>query len=380
MDKQFDELSKSLAEGVALRGALRKFGIGLACVLLAVLVMAAAPMAQADGYLLVSSLNTNSILRYNETTGAFVDAFVLGKSGGLRDPFGLVFGPDHNLYVSSGIEADNGTGHRDVLRFDGTTGAFLDDFADQNLLTSPRAVLFGPDGNLYVADTLLSNIPVNLGQVVRFNGVTGAFMDYFVPPGSGGLSNQAGMVFGPNGTHDGGFDLYIAVIFQAQILRFDGRTGAFKGVFVSSGSGGLINPAGVVFGPDGNLYVANSNLDGIPGNVLVYQGPGGPSPGAFLGKFVTDGSGGLLQPYGILFGPDGNNDGKRDLYVASASISWKSFGTGLQAAPGTSTVLRYDGTTGAFKSVFVSAGSGGLQNPIFMTFTETNPTTLNYGQ
>src|SRR5438876_1187386 len=35
MDKQFDELSKSLAEGVSRREALKKFGIGLAGVVLA---------------------------------------------------------------------------------------------------------------------------------------------------------------------------------------------------------------------------------------------------------------------------------------------------------------------------------------------------------
>src|SRR5438105_4686845 len=35
MDKQFDELSKSLAEGVSRREALRKFGIGLVGALLA---------------------------------------------------------------------------------------------------------------------------------------------------------------------------------------------------------------------------------------------------------------------------------------------------------------------------------------------------------
>ena len=34
MDKQFDELSKSLAEGVSRRNALKKFGLGLAGVLL----------------------------------------------------------------------------------------------------------------------------------------------------------------------------------------------------------------------------------------------------------------------------------------------------------------------------------------------------------
>src|SRR5438128_2723857 len=35
MDNQFDELSKSLAEGISRREALRKFGIGLAGMLLA---------------------------------------------------------------------------------------------------------------------------------------------------------------------------------------------------------------------------------------------------------------------------------------------------------------------------------------------------------
>src|SRR5262245_11625332 len=39
MDKQFDELSKSLAEGVSRREAIRKFGIGLATVLLARVVL-----------------------------------------------------------------------------------------------------------------------------------------------------------------------------------------------------------------------------------------------------------------------------------------------------------------------------------------------------
>ena len=41
-------------------------------------------------------------------------------------------------------------------------------------------------------------------------------------------------------------------------------------------------------------------------------------------------------------------------------------------------MLRYDGTTGAFLGTFVTPDSGGLRNPTFLTFTETNPTTLNY--
>src|SRR5947208_2919338 len=134
-----------------------------------------------SGYLLVSSFDSNSVLRYNETTGAFVDAFVPRQSGGLREPMGVVYGPDHRLYVASGLEPNNGTGHKDVLRYNGSTGAFLGNFADDNQVTSPRAILFGPDGNLYVADGNFSS------AVARYDGTTGAFLGEFVPPGSGGL-------------------------------------------------------------------------------------------------------------------------------------------------------------------------------------------------
>ena len=41
-------------------------------------------------------------------------------------------------------------------------------------------------------------------------------------------------------------------------------------------------------------------------------------------------------------------------------------------------MLRYDGTTGAFLSTLVAPDSGGLRCPLSMSFTETDPTTLNY--
>jgi DsbC/DsbD-like thiol-disulfide interchange protein len=46
--------------------------------------------------------------------------------------------------------------------------------------------------------------------------------------------------------------------------------------------------------------------------------------------------------------------------------------------PHTSSVKVYDGVTGAYLSDFVTAGSGGLNTPILMTFTETDPVTLAY--
>jgi hypothetical protein len=140
----------------------------------------------------------------------------------------------------------------------------------------------------------------------------------------------------------------------------------------------------MVFGPDGNLYVASGNFVGsaqwAPGSVLRFEGPTGPNPGALLGTFVAGGSGGLSTPCGLLFGPDGKHDGRLDLYVTSVVGSFRanSGKTIFIAAPGTSEVLRYDGTSGAFVDTFVAPDSEGLQFPTFMTFTETDPTTLNY--
>lgn len=70
--------------------------------------------------LFVSSGNTDQVKRYNGVTGAFIDNFAAG--GGLSVPNGLVFGSDGNLYVSS-------AGTNQVLRYNGTTGAFIDNFA-----------------------------------------------------------------------------------------------------------------------------------------------------------------------------------------------------------------------------------------------------------
>jgi DNA-binding beta-propeller fold protein YncE len=63
------------------------------------------------------------------------------------------------------------------------------------------------------------------------------------------------------------------------------------GVFVSLGSGGLIQPRGIVFDSQGtNMYVIEdltgngyvSQLPGPMGQVLRYQGPNGQNPGAYV--------------------------------------------------------------------------------------------------
>ena len=315
-------------------------------------------LCPSGGYLLVDSKGTSSVLRYDETTGAFVDEFVTKNSGGLYSSADMDIGPDHNLYVSSGLFSKNNQAN-DVLRYDGATGAFMDDFADSGQLTDPRGVIFGPDGNLYVAD---GNGP---GQVLRYNGTTGAFLDTFVSQGSGGLSHPSAMLFGPDG------NLYVLATLQSEVLRYNGQTGGFLGVFVAPGTAGLLNPVSMAFGPDGDLYVANTQLlSTTGGGILRFDGTTGqpkPAPGKSGADFVTPGDGGLLQPLSIVFGPGG------DLYVGYADASGNA-----SASPHTSAVLRFDGTTGAYLGTFVPPDSGGLRYLSALIFSETDPVTRAY--
>jgi hypothetical protein len=84
--------------------------------------------------LIVGSYDNNSVLRYNESSGAFVNQFDPHNLANLKNPSGGVFGTDGNLYVSSGIFPKPNHG---VLQYNGTTGAFQNVFAGQNV-TSPR--------------------------------------------------------------------------------------------------------------------------------------------------------------------------------------------------------------------------------------------------
>src|SRR5262249_11462997 len=114
--------------------------------------------------------------------------------------------------------------------------------------------------------------------------------------------------------------------------------------------------------------------------VFRFQGPAAttpgapmPSPGNAGAVFVASGSGGLLTTFGLIFGPDGNGDGQQDLYLPS----FKTAGSN-KSVEKTATIKRYDGVTGTFIDTFVTPNSGGLDQPNYLTFTETDSVTLAY--
>jgi DNA-binding beta-propeller fold protein YncE len=94
---------------------------------------------------------------------------------------GLVFGPDGNLYVAS-------FGTNEVIRYNGTTGVLIDTFASGGGLSGPFGLVFGPDGNLYVS-SLFTN------EVIRYNGTTGALIGTFASGPE--LNFPFGMTFTP---------------------------------------------------------------------------------------------------------------------------------------------------------------------------------------
>lgn len=198
-----------------------------------------------------------------------------------------------------------------VLKFDGILGTPSGTFGPPHINLAYDAAI-GPDGMLYVASSAGN-------KVIKFNPSTGVHLGDFVSAGSGGLATPTGLVFGPDG------DLYVSG--TTAIYKYDGSTGAFISKFVDNNPAGFQPFQGIEFGPDGHLYSVDNN----GGYIRKYNG----ATGALMLTF-TPGALGHLQD--IIFGPDGN------LYVVEQ---------------GNNIVSEWNPTTGAKISNFISSPGGG---------------------
>jgi len=271
-------------------------------VLITLCVVGARASAGID--LLVSARLSNNVVGF-DASGAPEGVFASGN--GLSGPNGMAIGSDGNLYV--------GSASNEVLRFDGSTGAFIDVFAAAPDLNGPRDLLFGPDGNLYVASGMND-------RVLRF-APDGTFIDTFAM--SAELDGPVGLAFGPGG------DLFVASAINSRVLRYD-ATGAF-GEIVASGL--LVGaPTDVTFGPDGRLYFGSNQRSQV---MVIDLDSGSVNPFA---------AGGLVTPIGLAFEGD-------SLFVASF---------------GNDTVQRFDAASGAYLDEHIAPGAGGMDGPGFVLF------------
>ena len=299
--------------------------------------------------MLVADCLGHSVHRYDEN-GQWLGDFVPPGGGGLRFPHSIIWGPDLNddgmddVYVV-GLQSAA------VHCYDGVTGAPIGDgvFASGGMF-SPVDLDWGPDRNddgvpdLYVLNNASSI------RVVWYDGVTGDFGGGFITGNSGGFVSGEFLVFGPDITDDGVPEIYGTSAADNRIYRFNGATGAFIDRFVQGGAG-YVTGRDLLFHTDGRLYVCN----GGGNSIISFDG----ETGGDAQVFVPSRSGGLSNPHGLIWGPDANDDGEKDLYVASQANA---------------RVIRYDGLTGDFIDVFIPSGRGGIVAAAGIIFVSTGCT------
>jgi len=195
-------------------------------------IIAFIPMLGPDGLLYVSYRGAvQSIRRYDASGTMDAGFYVDGTAHGMSGAQFFAFGPDGNLYFTSG-------GTNEVLRFSGRDGAFIDRFveAGEGGLVAPSGLTFGPDGILYVGSP-------STDRVLRFDR-DGTYIGDFFPAASGGLDLPVGITFGPDG------NFYVAAAATPQtagVFRYNGTTGEFMGTLIGPGDGRTTGPRAIQF-------------------------------------------------------------------------------------------------------------------------------------
>jgi hypothetical protein len=233
-------------------------------------------------------------------------------------------GPRGILHLSTGsfLVANQNVGLSipgEIDQFD-SSGKFVGPLVpntDPHAPFAPRGIILGPDGHtLYVADFGKSNV----GHVDQYDVGTGKFLGrlnfdkWINSSASNGEFHPRGLVFGPDGR------LYISLFSEKDfqhlgwVLAYNLKTGAIS-VFASFSpraadcSQYLHRPEGLTFGPDGDLYVIGRQPDSSNNDtdkILVFGiGPAG--SGVCRPWINLDQSG---QPHtyarALVFGPGGH--------------------------------------------------------------------------
>ncbi|MEL6248924.1 MAG: PEP-CTERM sorting domain-containing protein [Cyanobacteria bacterium J06648_16] len=305
----------------------------------------------AQAALLVGNTEGNNIVELDEKTGSVLGEFI-APFDGFESPDTLTYGPDGNLYISSGITPETSA----IYRFDGQTGKLIDKFASGGGLLRPYGLAFGPDGLLYVSS-------FRSDEILRYDGTTGAFVDVFAAGTAtkDGLNGPNGLLFGPDNhlyvttqgsvADDAG---EIEFLFESQVLKYDIATGAGT-VFVPQpepfpSSFGFVSFLGLAVGPqDGDLYVSD-----FANGLRRYDFTSGQEKAVYDTNYTqTEPSSNFIGS--LAFGP------QDDLYTVGFD-----FGTEVDGETNLGALLKFDVTSGA--STVVAETVPALKRPIGLLF------------
>jgi hypothetical protein len=338
---------------------MRFFSGFLTLVAAATLVAASATQPARADVLYIGDGGDNKVKRFEVGATGTLDAGF--NPTGFLGPNGLIIDGDNRLLVVNQNVNTHLSGEILAFATDATgtsLGAIVPE-ADKDAPFVPRGIVLSPSGDDLFVGNFTTAFGKSHGELLRYDLDSGALLSN---DKAKGFQNHGfhprGIVFGPDGM------LYVASPLNFQtglggaVLRFN-PDGSFDKVIIEDAGGpaSLNRPEGIVFGPDdGNLYV--TSFRAAPGDVdsvRIYN----PETGEYIRRidYHNPDNGDLrVSAQAILFGPGG-----------------KLFAPLLQ----TGEVRAYDVMTGDYE-VFIEPGTD-LINPFFMTFGQTNPSTLAYG-
>ena len=335
----------------------------LALVAVALLGASSTPFTHGQDVLYIGDGGTDTIKVFD----AFVPDMFLGASegpgtSGLAGPRGIVVSEGELLVVNQNVNLPL---RGEVLRYDAVNGTFLGRLisaTDKEAPFAPDGLVLGLGGDLLIGNVTTANGKSH-GELRRYDSSDGSFLS---AARAQGFQNKdlhvRGVVVGLDAL------IYVSVRslkkdgLGGAVLRYN-PDGTFFDVFVDDegGFGQLNRPDGLVFGPDGCLYVTSFRAaPGDTDSIRIYE-----ADGAFQGKIdlhngTTDTR---VFAQSLLFGPGGK------LYVPVSTSPNPALSTGA--------VRRYDVDEGTYDEL-ISFASGELLAPVYMTFGKTDPSTLNY--
>lgn len=353
---------------------LRHLGTSASLALLALLT-GLAPASHADS-LYIGDQTDNTVKRFDADTGEFLGEFVKKGNTAIKGARGLIFNSTGDLLISNQNAGAKKSG--EILINDGATGEYLGTVVRHNSPDAPYA----PDGivlvngALFVADQTSHGQDNPPGRLLKYS-EDGELLADLTPdplsefPGVASTDefHPRGVVLGPDGL------LYVSVTHDLEpksaqfnqlpgwILRFDPVDNRFVDVFASYTDAGcaaaLHRPDGLVFGPDGRLYVTafRANSEDTD-KILIFENSGACEDQIDLYEAGQP----RVVAQALLFGP-GNQ-----LFVPISVLG-----------PEVGAIRRYDVTSKTFSNFVPPAALGGpLGDGWYLTFGRTAADTLEY--